>query len=388
MSTVTLDRKQLERALRTATRIIPRRLNIPALGGVRLMVNGAVRLAATDLEYGAVLELARAGGTGDADMLLPAARLLAQVRTGRGETVTLEQDGPNARLDGTAAVVGMDPADFPTLPIGPEGELAAVLDGPELVEAVRSVEFAVSGEIVRYALTGVLLDIEQGKKGGRVSLVSSDGKRLARWRMKAATVRKAAQMIVPTKALAAVTELAARGDRSGLVKVYIQVPKATAPDGEKSDSELPPTRVHFALPGAGVFSRLIEGNFPDHEAVTPFNLPCSWTMDRKELAEAIKAVLPATTEKTRAVRFTLRGPVVELFAKSQDVGEARATVQAHGTADEREVVLDPEYVLDYLAALPKCVDRVKLAMKDKASAVLWSGAARHEYVQMPLTITL
>jgi DNA polymerase-3 subunit beta len=136
-----------------------------------------------------------------------------------------------------------------------------------------------------------------------------------------------------------------------------------------------------------VFSRVIDGHFPDHEAVTPADLPGSWTLDRKELADALHAVMPATTEKTRAVRFTLMAADVELFAKSADVGEARAVLKAHGT-EELTVVLNPDYVLDYLAALPRYVEQVVLQAKARDVAVLWRGPAGHEYVQMPLTVNL
>ena len=386
MATVTLRRKELADALRVATRMIPRRLNIPALGGVRLTVNGAVRLSATDLEYGAVLELTRAGGEGNADMLLPAARLSAQVRAGKGETVTLESgECFTARLDGTAAVVGMDPADFPTLPAGPEGELVAALDGAELVEVLRAVEFAVSGEIVRYALTGVLMEFE--KNGGRVCLVASDGKRLARWCMKGA-VRQDAQVIVPVKALDTVADLATRD--KGLVKVYVEQVKATnAETGESTTPEdADVTRVHFQLPKAGVFTRVVPGNFPNHWAVTPADLTCAWTMDRAALTEAVEAILPATTDKTRAVRFTRKGAEVELFAKSADVGDARAMVPVDGPADEQCIVLNPEYVLDYLKALPRRVERVTMKLKSKDCATLWHGPKGHDYVMMPLTVNL
>ena len=81
-------------------------------------------------------------------------------------------------------------------------------------------------------------------------------------------------------------------------------------------------------------------------------------------------------------------PGNHVSTKSADVGEARATLAAHGTAEELAVVLNPNYVLDYLAALPKCVKQVVLAAKAKDCAVVWRGAAGHEYVQMPLTINL
>ena len=48
MATVTLRRKELERALKLAAKVTPRRCNLPVLGNARLTVNGAVRLAVTD----------------------------------------------------------------------------------------------------------------------------------------------------------------------------------------------------------------------------------------------------------------------------------------------------------------------------------------------------
>jgi len=89
-----------------------------------------------------------------------------------------------------------------------------------------------------------------------------------------------------------------------------------------------PKTVHFQVGGFWLYSRLIEGNFPNVRSVIP-NYTCEgWSFDRKALTEALKTVRQATTDKSRAVRFHIKAGRCELFARTQDVGEARHHVAA------------------------------------------------------------
>lgn len=383
MTTVKMERKALVQALRVLAAVTPRKQTIPVLNTVKLSANGDVRLAATDLERSAIVTLARMGGRGDAELALPVERLLKMVRAGSGELIELATDSlpgreTHATLDGAATIIGLDVADFPTLPELTKGELIARLDGAELAEAFRNTEYATTREVVRYALTGVLLDVDAKHK--RANMVASDGKRLMSWRLRKGELIADARIIVPVKAFETLLDLNAAG---GPVEVRVQwIPAKTKSDEPTAE------RVIFRVVGAGVAARLIEGRFPDYEAVTPSNLPPAWELNRAELLEALEAMEPAMTEKTRAVRFTFRPGHVTLFAKSADVGEATARAGCEGSSPEVTTTLSPDYIREYLKALPKSVRYVKVQVKDKATATLWRATASDKYVVMPLTVNL
>lgn len=375
---VTVDRKKLQEALEIAAWVTPSKTTIPALCGVRLSVNGSgtLRLAATDMEMGVLLDLARLSGGGQFAALLPADRLARYVKLSPLDTVTIEPgEGMVVGLDGKGKLVGMDPADFPAVP-RPEGKPLAEIPGEALAGAFHEVGFAVSREVTRYSLTGALLDI---RKGGGARLCASDGKRLA-VRTVPAKTGGAAQMILPVPALALVSRLVRqRGDAT----VEVRLPQEKNDKGEAQE----PTKALLTVGPAMIWTRLVEGRFPDYETVVPSNVETHWTMGRKALLEALPRVEQWCGDKDRAVRFRFGQGRLELFTRSQDIGEGTETIIAEGK-EPFEAVFCPDYVRDYLMALPKEREKVTIHGKDRTSAAVWTAHEGHKYVLMPLTANL
>lgn len=371
MATVKVQRRALINALRVLGTVTPRKGNIPALFNVKLSANGTVKMAATDLEFGAVAEIDRIGGRGDVTLALPPARLLPVLRANDGALAELTVGkGNSVTVDG-AQIIGGDPADFPSIPDVTAGDLLARIGAQELADAYRATVRSVSSEVVRYALTGVLLDLDPSRKARKACMVSSDGKRLMRWELFDATVKKAGRLIIPPKSLKALVDLIGKGETEVHVRM---MPNA-------------PERATLCMGGEGVFTRLIDGHFPDYEAVTPDNLPDPWSFNRSELLAGLEKMAPALTDKTMAVRFTFTPGKLTLFARTVDVGEAKADLECDGKG-EAQVVLNPDYVADYLRALPKDIERVGVRVKDKTCATLWRATEHDKYVLMPLTVNL
>lgn len=372
MNKITVERKGLRDALALLGAVAPTRTSIPALSHIKLSANGDLSLMATDLEMGAALRLPCEGGSGLLEALVPAERLARHVRGSKSSTVTLEPDGNAVMVDGCAKMVGIDLADFPTLPEA-KGEPEAVLGAAELAQAIHAVAFAVSREATRYALTGILLEL----KGKRVSVVASDGKRLAVQRLSPLSGKAKARPILPVKAALTLVNLCLWAGPDARVEVLI--PSTDRPDGKGRES----VQIHFRVGNAVMYTRLIEGNFPDWKAVTPRHKGEGWTFDPKALAEALSNVRLATTERTRAVRFRLSDGRCELYVRTQDVGDARAEVAAVGNG-ETDLILNPDFVLDYLKALPKGTAQVTLKASGPDVGTMWHGPQGHVYVLMPL----
>jgi DNA polymerase-3 subunit beta len=373
MPKITVDRQALGSAMAVMRAVAPRKTSIPTLSHLRLSANGDLALSATDLEMSATLRLPCRGAAAEFDALVPVDRLSNHVRCAKGKTVTIAAEGNEVTLDGCAKLVGMDPGEFPAIPDG-EGEPAAMLRAAELAEAIPTVAFAVSREVTRYALTGVLLDL--GKR--RTALVASDGKRLAVRTMSPLALRAEARLIFPRRALDVLATLASGVARGGRVEILLPPPEV------HEGKEQPPARIGFRMAGALLNTRLIEGTFPDWKAVTPKHKGEGWTFAWRALAEALVSVRLATTEKSRAVRFRLGRGRCELYAKTVDVGDARAEVAADGDG-KAEIAVNSDFVLDYLKALPKDAARVTMKATNPGVGTTWHGPRGHVYVLMPLT---
>ena len=396
MGKATVEREALKHALGVLAKCAYQKATLPAIQNVRFTANGHVQIEATDLEVSAVFKLARQGKGGEFQALLPAQRLAEYVRKAKGDTVTFErQDEFRTGLDGVAAMVGLSPLeDFPQT-LGEDGKLLARVAAGELATALRVVKFAASSEVVRYALTGVLFEVRRtgtgnGPKSYKGAFVASDGKRLSAANVSVDSVDKAAQcrIIIPWKAAELLERMAAGVDPLDWVEVRgVPVQATDAATGKKSETA-DMIQAHFRVGVADLFSRLVQGHFPDWQAVVPANVDQVATFDRKQAIVEIERVRQACTDKTLATRFTFGPGKLTLFSKTQDVGEARADIPWEGNA-QGSIVFNPDYVLDFLKALPKGSERVTLRFRDKACAGVFTGGIEgHSYVLMPLTINI
>ncbi len=366
------SRGRLHEALSLATMVVPQRTTIPAVMNVRCSATkkgksgGVLELSCTDLEYGLKLTLP-AEIMEEGTVVLPAGRMSGILREAGEEEITLTADGNLAQIrtnDAKFKVVGIDPADFPMIPTF-EDRGAIEVPSDHLGEMIRKTQFAVSNEVVRYALTGLLFEIRKSD----VRMVASDGKRLSFVKTKASNKdhKKNLKVIVPTKTMNLLDKVLSEEDE--IVALNIEE-----------------TQIRLKTSRAVIFSRLIEGNFPDYEAVIPKGHDKKIPLDREEFLSAVRKASLMTSDKSRAVKFEFGKGTAALFTRTQDVGEVRVEFPVDYKGAKVEIVFNPDYVQDYLKAVSS--DEIELALKDGTSAGLFRAGKDYQYVLMPLTVTL
>jgi DNA polymerase-3 subunit beta len=75
-----------------------------------------------------------------------------------------------------------------------------------------------------------------------------------------------------------------------------------------------------------VYSRLIDGNFPNYEQVIPKENPKHFDMKRSELVAALRRVAILSDSVTRQVKMSVKPERVELSVNTADVGEGQEAV--------------------------------------------------------------
>jgi DNA polymerase-3 subunit beta len=366
------SRPDLCDALTVAAGVVPTRTAIPALANVLVEVKAgkspALRISATDLELSVALTLTDLKVEKEGALALPAARLAGILRESSDDTVRLEADGNLADVrtgGGKYKLVGLDSADFPALPrydAARETEVTAA----ELKHMIRLTEFAVSSESVMYALTGVLVDLHEKE----LRLVASDGKRLAYARGKGVT-KKGGKLsaIVPVKALKLLDRLL--DERDEAVWLF-------APPDENA--------IQIRTRRGVITSRLIEGKFPDYEAVIPKDRDKKAVLETESLAAAVRRTALMTADTARAIRLSFAPGKCTLFTRSADIGEARHETKAEYSGEPLEITFNPEFLLDYLKVIPDA--SVELHLKDTGTACVIKSGKDYTYVLMPLQIQM
>ena len=362
---VVIDRDAFLKGLQMVQNIVEPRQTLPILANVLLEAAGdSARLTATDLEVGARVSVpAKVGAQG---AITVSARKLAEIvkelpaaavalKVADNVTVSLRCGGATYRM------VGLAPDDFPpVVPASPQSWVS--IEAKILREMLNQTSFAVSHDETRYALNGVLFAF-QGKD---VRMVATDGHRLALSTRSLGQGVASATGIVPRKAVTEIMRVIGAGE-----EVQIAI-----------------TENQFVLqmPNFVMTARLIEGQFPNYEAVIPKAHPGRLKTARGGFAAALRRVAVMAEERNKPVKLALSPASLKVSASSQELGEAEEILDVEYAGEEMVIGFNSRYLLEAMAALEK--DQVVLEIKDAQSPGVIKSVEGEGYccVIMPMRI--
>jgi DNA polymerase-3 subunit beta len=258
-------------------------------------------------------------------------------------------------------MVGLAPDDFPpVVPASPQSWVS--IEAKILREMLTQTSFAVSHDETRYALNGVLFAF-QGKD---VRMVATDGHRLALSTRSLGQGVASATGIVPRKAVTEIMRVIGAGE----------------------EVQLAITENQFVLqmPNFVMTARLIEGQFPNYEAVIPKAHPGRLTTARGALSSALRRVSVMAEERNKPVKLALSPASLKVSASSQDLGEAEEILDVEYAGEEMVIGFNSRYLLEAMSALEK--DQVVLEIKDAQSPGVIKSVEGEGYccVIMPMRI--
>lgn len=347
--------------------IVERKNTIPILGNVLLeTADGHVRLLSTDLEVG-LRSQCPASVAAAGSLTVPAKKLFEIVRALPDTEIRIEAGDAGAvkvsaeRFDSRMQTLPRE--DFPTVPDAGGGGAEAVAREP-LRSMVTKTQFAITGEDTRYFLNGALFVL----KPGTMSLIATDGHRLALATAERDGGGEEVQAILPRKTLGELSRLLAGGE--GDVRYT------------RGESHL-----FFEIDGRQLVSRMIDAQFPAYERVIPTGNDKTVEFERDRLAAAIRRVALLSSERSQAIKFQLAKASAEVASSSPELGEAREVLPIDYDGAELEICFNAQYVLDFLAVAD--TDSVTLELKDERSqAVMYPAGekAAYTYVIMPMRV--
>ncbi|MBI2218546.1 MAG: DNA polymerase III subunit beta [Candidatus Rokubacteria bacterium] len=362
---VVLDRDAFLRGLQMVQNIVEPRQTLPILANVLLDASEeTVTVTATDLDVGARVSIPAKVATqgsitlsarklGEIVKELPAAALA--MRVGDNAGVSLRCGPVSYKL------VGLAPDDFPpVVPAAPASWIT--LEAGTLRDMLAQTSFAVSHDESRYALNGILFVVQDQE----LRLVATDGHRLAVAKTALTHPAENATGIVPRKAVLEITRVLGAGEE---IRVAL------------TDNQFV-----LEMPNFVMTARLIEGQFPNYEAVIPKAQSVRLNLGRAALASALRRVAVMAEDRNKPVKLVLMPGGLRLTASSQELGEAEEVLEIDYAGAEFAIAFNSKYVLDALAPLDK--DDVMLELKDGLSpGVVRSGSDEsYRCVIMPMRI--
>lgn len=362
-----LTREALLRPLQQVVNVVERRHTLPVLANLLVVVkDGQLALTGTDLEVEMVARAA-VEDSKDGECTAPARKLFEIARAlPDGSRVTLNQIDEKISVQAGRSrftLVGLAPNEFPAIEDIELVERIRVAEAA-LKEMIERTAFAMAQQDVRYYLNGLLLDLRENA----LRCVATDGHRLALCEAALPSgAQSRRQIILPRKGVLELQRLLEGGDR---------------------EVELEVGRNHLRLRREDVTftSKLIDGRFPDYDAVIPIGADKEVRADREALRAALQRAAILSNEKYRGVKLEVSPGQVLLVAHNPEQEEAQEEVEASTKVDGLAVGFNVNYLLDALGALRE--ETVLIALRDANSSALLreAGNDRCRQVVMPLRL--
>jgi DNA polymerase III subunit beta len=370
---VTVEQAALLKALGHVHRVVERRNTIPILGNVLIRAEGReLSLKATDLDLDIVeiipAEVSEAGTTTvPAHVLYDIVRKLAD-----GAQVSLEQDGQSGQVSlrsgrSRFSLQTLPESDFPDLAPGEMSHKFEMAAG-DLRTLIEKTQFAISTEETRYYLNGIYLHAAEIDSETRLRAVATDGHRLALCDTAApAGSTGMPGIIVPRKTVAELQKLL--GENEARVGV-----------------ELSSVKIRINVGPIVLTSKLIDGTFPDYSRVIPQRNDKFLTVDRDEFARSVDRVSTISSERGRAVKFSLGDGKLTLSVHNPDAGQAIEELSVDYEATPLEIGFNARYLLDIIGQLEGDTALLKLADPGSPTLLQDREGAPSLYVLMPMRV--
>ena len=347
--------------------VVERKQTLPVLANFLISARGGeVVVSGTDMEVELVAAV-KANVESEGEITIPARKLVDIVRAlPDGITIGLKGHGDKATVSSGRSRFTLATLPATEFPATDQVETleAVKIQEVKVKELLEKTAFAMANQDVRYYLNGLLFEF----RDGQLRTVATDGHRLAICDLDTAvSVSSDRQLIVPRKGVLEMARML--GDSENEVELAIG----------KNHIRLVRGRTILT-------SKLIDGRFPDYEAVIPVGTDREIRIDRDAFTHALQRAAILSNEKSRGIRLEAGGGTVKIIAHNPQHEEAVENLEAEMNFDQIAVGFNVTYLLDALTALK--TPEVKMALRDANSSCLISGieesADRH--VVMPLKL--
>jgi DNA polymerase-3 subunit beta len=343
----TVTRQNLHQGLASVSASIPTKTTLPVLSNILFeTTEGGVWMSGTDLDVSIRVRVP-AEVQEPGSLTAPGKKLQEITRelpdqpveiTTRSDQIELSCGRARFKLNGL-------PADeFPALP-GITFESGVAVPGADLQKLIHHTSFAVSTEESRPILNGVLWELRDGS----MRMVATNGHRLARMGLETGVSdAPGTSFIVPPSALQQVQRLFKDVDE-------IQVSWDEGEGGARKN------HLGFRANGVEVYTRLIEGTYPNYEQVIPKDNDKIAVVEKRSLESAVRRMAVVASDQTHRIRVTLDQDRMHLNVLTPDLGEGHDELELSYGGETLEIGFNATYLLEVLRYMPS--DEVRMTFK-------------------------
>ncbi|MDJ0836272.1 MAG: DNA polymerase III subunit beta [Acidobacteriota bacterium] len=367
-------RSELLTELQLMMGVIEKKNTMPILANIYIQAeDNQLLLKATDLEVG-IISHCPAQIVEPGEITVNAKQLQDMLNTFSDNQVSFSMN-EGSMLDlvcGNASfsIETMSTMDFPSIPECDFDDSITFQVG-FFNDCINKVLFSVSTDPHKYALNGALMNLVSGE----LSLVSTDGHRMSivGREMGGDLQDKTLDIIIPRKTL-------------------IELQKSLKAEGPEDEFKMAflENRIFFKVGVRVLFSRLIDGKFPDYNKAVPQSNDIVFDLKRGDLLNIVRRKAVLSSDKSKLVRLTFSPGELVVVLKNSERGESVDKLAVEYDGDLLDVGFNVDYLLDFLKNMSN--DKIQIKIKDEASQGLFTVIDEthdvdYKHVIMPMRLT-
>ena len=286
--------------LATTGKVISNKNQLPILDYFLFELrDGRLKVTASDLETTLIGSIEVDNIEQEGVIAAPARLMLDSLKEFPEMPLTIEVNDSTWEIkicwnSGVSSIPGVSGMSYPALPALAEDKKEIEFDVDTLVAGINKTIFATADDELRPVMNGVFINIQPEA----TTFVGTDAHKLVRYTAEAQS-EVAASFILPKKPANLLKSVLLKEDDA--IKVSF-------------DNK----NVIFELTSHTLVCRLIEGNYPNYNAVIPTANPNKVLIDRIELLNGIKRVAVCSNQATNLIRMDVAGNTVNLTAQDLD----------------------------------------------------------------------
>ena len=285
--------------LATTGKVISNKNTLPILDYFLMELKGdELRVTTSDLETTLVGSIRVDGVESEGTIAAPAKLMLDSLKEFAEMPLTIEVNDQNWEIrlswkSGSLSIPGASAVSYPAIPALSADCKELTLDVDVLVNGINKTIFATADDELRPVMNGVYINLAPSM----LTFVGTDAHKLVKYEVETAN-EVASSFILPKKPATLLKNMLGKD----VSEVTIRFDERNA---------------EITFDDCIIICRLIEGRYPNYNAVIPLNNPNHLTVDRVALLSALRRVQPFASS-SNLVRFHIENSVLQLDAEDYD----------------------------------------------------------------------
>jgi DNA polymerase-3 subunit beta len=302
--------------------------------------NSKLTVSASDLET-TMSSTIDVESDSDGSIAVPAKLLLDTLKTFPEQPLTfIVEDNNTIEISsnhGKYALAYANGEEFPKA-VELDNPSATTISGDILATAISKTIFAAGNDDLRPVMSGVFFQFSTES----LTFVATDAHKLVKYTRKDVTATETAEFIMPKKPLNLLKGILL-GTEDDVVIEY-------------NDSN-----AKFVFDGSVLVCRLIDGKYPNYEAVIPKENPNKLTIDRTQFLNSVRRVSIFSNKTTHQIRLKIAGAELNVSAEDIDYSnKAEERLKCDYQGDDMQIGFNSRFLTEMLNNLN--ADDVQLEM--------------------------